>query len=135
VAPLYGREGLDRGSRTQLLCAVITVLQAVLFFGSRQMQELINRLDLSVNQLASVGNSEGRLAGATYKPNCAAAHPAGRVRCAFGPSERWQGVGRTIDFLKCGVYVTYLLFCRLYCLERNIHIFYYVAVVSRFLKS
>jgi hypothetical protein len=63
------------------------------------MQKLINnRLDLSVNQLASVGNSDGWLAGATYKPNWTAAHPAGRVRCALGPSGRWQGVGITSDF-------------------------------------
>jgi len=41
------------------------------------MQKLINnRLDLSVNQLVAVGNNEGWLAGATYKTNCAAAHPA-----------------------------------------------------------
>jgi len=58
------------------------------------MQKLIkNWLELSVNQLASVGNCEGWLAGATYKPNWAAAHPA-----AFGPGEEWQGVGRTSDF-------------------------------------
>lgn len=57
-----------------------------------------NRLYLSVNQLASVGNSEGWLAGATYESNWAAVHPAGRVRCAFGPIERWQGVGRTSGF-------------------------------------